>query len=226
MARRTPMQRFARWHIWLGWAAAVPLILWTLSGLFMTLRPIEEVRGEQVRRPPALISTTDLSAPRLPGPVKRLALTEQKGAAVWVVTDNAGNQARYAADGMPIPPVGEAEARELAAATYAGQAPLVSVQRFAADTPPLELRRERPSWQAVFEDGTHIYIDADTGEVLALRTRFWRAFDFMWGLHILDPFGRENSSHALLWIFSLISLISCLLGTTLLFRRRRSPFKG
>ena len=39
------MQRFARWHIWLGWAAAIPLLLWTISGLFMTLRPIEQVRG-------------------------------------------------------------------------------------------------------------------------------------------------------------------------------------
>ena len=29
------MQRFARWHIWLGWAIAVPLVMWTLSGLVM-----------------------------------------------------------------------------------------------------------------------------------------------------------------------------------------------
>lgn len=222
MARRTPMQRFARWHIWLGWLAAIPLILWTLSGLFMTLRPIEDVRGEQLRRPAALIPTANLTAPRLPGPVKRLTLTEQKGAAVWVVTDNAGNQARYAADGMPIPPVGEAEARELARATFAGDAALVSLQRFGADAAPLDLRRERPSWQAAFADGTHIYIDAETGEVLALRSKWWRAYDFMWGLHIMDPLGRENASHPLLWLFSVIALVSSVLGTTLLFRRRRT----
>ena len=222
MARRTLMQRFARWHIWLGWAAALPLILWTLSGLVMTLRPIEEVRGEQLRRPAAPIAMVDVSAPRLPGPVKRLTLSEQKGAPVWLVTDAQGDQARYAADGMPLPPVGEAEARELARVVYAGPAKLETITHFPADRSPLELRRERPSWQVAFADGSHVYIDADTGEVLALRTRFWRLFDFMWGLHILDPFEREDSSHPLLWLFSSIALMTSLIGTALLFRRRRA----
>ncbi len=216
------MQRFARWHIWLGWAAAIPLLLWTISGLFMTLRPIEQVRGEQLRKPPALLQTANLAAPRLASPVKRLALAEQHGVSVWLATDSAGNQARYAADGLPIPPVGEAEARELAQAVYAGKAALQTITHFAADAAPLDLRKDRPSWQAVFADGTHIYIDADTGEVLALRTGYWRAYDFMWGLHIMDPVGREDTSHALLWIFSVIALISSLLGSTLLFRRRKA----
>ena len=216
------MQRFARWHIWLGWAAAIPLLLWTISGLFMTLRPIEQVRGEQLRRAPALLQTANLAAPRLASPVKRLALAEQHGVSVWLATDSAGNQARYAGDGLPIPPVGEAEAEELAVAAYAGKAALQTITHFSADAAPLDLRKDRPSWQAAFADGTHIYIDADTGEVLALRTGYWRAYDFMWGLHIMDPLGRENTSHALLWIFSVIALISSLLGSTLLFRRRKA----
>jgi hypothetical protein len=215
------MQHLARWHIWLGWAAALPLILWTVSGLFMTLRPIEEVRGGDLRRPPALLQTANLNAPRLAAPVKRLALTEQHGASVWVVTDKTGNQSRFAADGMPIPPVGEAEARELAQSAYAGTAGLQAITHFAADAAPLDLRKERPSWQAAFSDGTHVYIDAETGEVLALRSSYWRAYDFMWGLHIMDPVGREDSSHVLLWLFAAVALVSCLLGATLLFRRRR-----
>jgi PepSY-associated TM region len=222
MAARSPMQRFARWHIWLGWAAALPLLLWTISGLFMTLRPIEHVRGEALRREPALIQTANLNPPRLPGPVKRLALAAQHGVPVWLVTDASGEQARFTGDGMPIPPVGEAEAGRLAKASYAGPASLTGLQRFDADSAPLELRRPRPSWQAKFADGTHLYIDADTGEILALRTGWWRAYDFMWGLHIMDPAGRENTSHVLLWLFSVVALVSCLLGTTLLFRRRRA----
>ncbi|MBN8500622.1 MAG: PepSY domain-containing protein [Sphingomonadales bacterium] len=216
------MQRFARWHIWLGWLAALPLILWTASGLFMTLKPIEEVRGAHLRRAEPLIATASLRAPHLPVPVKRMALSAQHGRPIWLVTDNRGEQSRFAADGMPLPPVAEAEARTLAAATYAGPARLDAITRFAADAAPIDLRRARPSWQAAFADGTRIYVDADTGEVLAVRTRWWRAFDFMWGLHIMDPLGRENSSHVLLWFFAALALISSLLGTTLLFRRRRS----
>ena len=40
----------------------------------------------------------------------------------------------------------------------------------------------------------------------------WRAFDFMWGLHILDPAGREDSSHPLL-----IALAGLGLGPTFPF---------
>ena len=51
------MQRLARWHIWLGWLVAIPLLMWTLTGLFMALRPIEDVRGEKwLARPAAEIS--------------------------------------------------------------------------------------------------------------------------------------------------------------------------
>jgi hypothetical protein len=49
MARRPIMHRLARWHIWLGWVVAIPLLLWTISGLIMVARPIEVVRGTTLR---------------------------------------------------------------------------------------------------------------------------------------------------------------------------------
>ena len=49
MASGRWMARYARWHIWLGWLVGVPLLLWTLSGVAMVARPIEEVRGEHLR---------------------------------------------------------------------------------------------------------------------------------------------------------------------------------
>ena len=36
-----------RWHIWLGWIAAIPILLWVVSGLIMVVRPIEEVSGRR-----------------------------------------------------------------------------------------------------------------------------------------------------------------------------------
>ena len=44
------MRLFAKWHIWLGWLIGVPLIIWTLTGLVMVSRPIEEVRGTHLRK--------------------------------------------------------------------------------------------------------------------------------------------------------------------------------
>ncbi|MFM5918543.1 MAG: hypothetical protein ACKOOL_13560 [Novosphingobium sp.] len=216
------MRRFARWHIWLGWIAAIPILLWLASGLFMAARPIEDVRGENLRRMPRAMAATGLTLPHIPGPLTRLQLSEQLGRPVWLVTDSAKNQARFAGEsGAPLGPVGAVEAQRLAAAAFVGTSALTGVRKFGAAQAPLDLRKSRPSWQASFADGTHVYIDADTGEVLALRTRFWRAYDFMWGLHIMDPRTRENSSNVLLWLFGSVALVSCLIGGALLFRRRR-----
>ena len=220
--RRRLMPRFARWHIWMGWIAALPLLLWIISGLFMAARPIEVVRGGALRTAAAPLPATGLVTPQRSGAVTRLTLADALGQPVWLVTGTDQVQARYSArDGAPLGPVSVIEARQLAEAAFAGASTLTAVRRFAADAAPLDLRRPRPSWQASFADGTHIYIDADTGEVLALRTRFWRAYDLMWGLHIMDPRTREDTSNVLLWVFGGIALVSCLLGSVLLFRRRK-----
>ena len=221
--RRPLLLRFARWHIWLGWIAAIPLLVWIISGLFMAARPIEVVRGGALRTAAAPLPATGLVTPQRAGAVTRMALAEALGQPVWLVTGTDQVQARYnARTGVPLGPVSVIEARQLAAAAFAGSSNITEVRRFAADAAPLDLRKPRPSWQARFADGTHVYIDADTGEVLALRTRFWRAYDFMWGLHIMDPRTREDTSNVLLWLFGGIALISCLLGSVLLFRRRKA----
>ena len=221
--RRRWMQRFARWHIWLGWIAALPVLLWLISGLFMAARPIDAVRGEALRRPVAAIAAAGLVTPQVAGAVSRLALAEQLGQPVWLVTGADKVQARFnARTGLRLGPVTANEAGQLARATFAGTSALSSVRHFAAEAAPLDLRRPRPSWQASFADGTHLYIDAETGEVLALRTRFWRAYDFMWGLHIMDPRTREDTSNVLLWLFGGIALGSAVLGSVLLFRRRKA----
>ena len=41
--------RLRRWHVWLGWLVGLPMLIWTVSGLVMVARPIEEVRGELER---------------------------------------------------------------------------------------------------------------------------------------------------------------------------------
>lgn len=101
---------------------------------------------------------------------------------------------------------------------------MVAVTRTSANRPPLDLRKQRPAWQVAFADGTHLYIDTDTGQMLALRTRWWRLYDWMWGLHIMDLKEREDSSHPLLIGFAALALVTTVLALILLplaSRRRR-----
>jgi hypothetical protein len=219
------MQRFARWHIWLGWIAAIPLIAWTASGLVMAARPIDEVRGTNLRsEPPALPEDNRFAVPEVDGAaVRKMTLLQRVDGPVWVIERVDGSiLASSAASGEQIQGVTPALARRIADAALRAPGPVVEVRRFEADANPIDLRRGRPAWQVRYADGLRVYVDADSGEVLALRTRWWRFYDVMWGLHIMDPAGRENAHNPLVWLFGASALVTSLFGATLLLRRRRA----
>ena len=226
MARQMFMQRFARWHIWLGWLVGVPILMWTVTGLFMVLRPIDEVRGENLRPAPAAMQTAGLVLPDGAGQVRDMTLAAQPDGPVWIVTEADGGRYRYSAqDGSLIPPVVKDEAQRIAAANYSGKATLEGVTYFPDDSPPADLRANIATWQARFSDGTNMYINDSTGEVLAIRTGWWRAYDVMWGLHIMDLKTREDAHHPVLIAFAALSVVGALLGCTLMFRRRKARVK-
>lgn len=217
------MRQLAKWHIWLGWLVGVPILMWTLTGLVMVARPIEEVRGEHLRTRASPMSSENLVLPRLTVPVESVELARQPSGPAWIVTEAGGGRFRYSArDGRLIAPVTRAEARRIAESAWAGEAALASLTYFPADSGPLDLRRPVASWQARFADGTHLYIEDATGQVLAVRTDWWRAYDFMWGLHIMDLQTREDTHHPLLILFAALATCGALIGCTLLFRRRKA----
>ncbi len=227
------MRRFARWHIWLGWLAGVPLLLWTLSGLVMVAKPIDEVRGDHLRRkiaveplPPGNPAPVVIELDAAPT-VREIRTAMHNGRAVTSVTRLDGSVARYdAMTAEELAPFSDVEARLLVARRIIGGNKIASVRLTDADKPPLDFRQPMAAWQVVLADGTHVYVGRDSGEIAAVRTRWWRVFDFMWGLHIMDLQTREDTHHPLLIGFAALALASCVLGLTLLFRRRRAPAKA
>jgi hypothetical protein len=215
-----------RIHLWLGWAVGVPMLFWTLSGLWMAARPIAEVRGTALRADPVpLALPATLAAPRIAG-ASGATIEMQGGRPRWIVALPGGAMRRAdAASGRALPPVDRREALALARAAYRPDSAIVGATRFAANAAPLELRRPRPSWQVAFADGNHLYLDPDTGSVLAVRTPQWRAYDWMWGLHIMDLGGREDTSHPILIGSAMLALVASLLAIVLLplavWKRRR-----
>ncbi|NJC34446.1 hypothetical protein GGR88_001960 [Sphingomonas jejuensis] len=215
-----------RIHLWLGWIVGVPLLLWTATGLFMVARPIEEVRGTALRRDPPPFVTGAAVVPAA-GPLRALQVEVGPAGPYWVATRADGSVARARMeDGSLLPPVSAQEARVIAAARYVPASPIVRVLRHAAEDAPIDLRQPRPSWQVRFEDGTNLYVDADSGRVLALRTRQWRWFDLMWGLHIMDVQSREDTSHPILIGFAAVSLVGVLIGIILMPMAARRKRQG
>jgi hypothetical protein len=212
-------QRLRRYHIWLGWIVGLPFLVWTLSGLVMVARPIEEVRGEGlIREAPPLASGLRPVPPAIgPRPVASLLLEPRSDGAKWVIRyADGGVRLADPATGRLLPGLTAADAARLVRARYAGKAAIAAVDRTAADRPPLDLRRKVEAWRVTMSDGTRFYLNAATGEILARRTGWWRFYDFMWGLHIMDPGGREDTHNPWVIGFGAIALATTILALALL----------
>ena len=215
--------KLMRWHVWLGWLIGVPIILWTASGLLMVAQPIETVRGNHLRSESPGLDAIQPVAPLLEGrQAKSLTLQQNSAGPYWVIAYTDGGKRRAdALTGALLPPVSATEANQLASAARSDTVAITSVVRFDADQAPLDQRSGRPSWQVIFDDDARFYFDAETGELLSVRTKFWRAFDFMWGLHIMDLQTREDTSHPILIGSAAIALLGSILGFVMLFTRRK-----
>ena len=215
-----------RYHLWLGWLVGVPLLLWTVSGLMMVARPIEEVRGTDLRAELAPLPATTVYPPAIHSAADSLTLKQTALGPRWIV---ALGEDRYAADprdGRRLPALDRAQAIAAAKAYRKPPARVTSAGLTDALHPPLDLRQPRPVWGVRFADGARFYIDADTGELLAVRTDFWRFYDVMWGLHIMDLQEREDSHHPILIVFAAISALATVLAVLLMIARyapRRRP---
>lgn len=228
MGQQRFMHRFAKWHIWLGWLVGIPVLMWTVTGLVMVAKPIEEVRGnhlrvESAKQPlPGDARIEVALPPGLTRPVRSVATSVERGEVVTSVTYMDDTVERYRPDGTRMAPISEIEARQIVARGIVGGERLVGSTRFDATHVPFDFRRPMPVWQVALEDGTHVYVGAETGNIEAVRTRWWRIFDFMWGLHIMDLQTREDTSHPVLIIFAGLGVVGSLLGCILMFRRRKS----
>ncbi|MGY8792195.1 MAG: hypothetical protein ACKVI9_00845, partial [Gammaproteobacteria bacterium] len=67
------------------------------------------------------------------------------------------------------------------------------------------------------QNDINAYVDAWTGEIVAIRSSSWRLWDLMWGLHIMDYVDRDNINNILMKVFSILALISSLSGVILFF---------
>ena len=60
-----------------------------------------------------------------------------------------------------------------------------------------------------------LYISAVTGQLVSARHNYWRLFDIMWMLHIMDYKTRENVQNPLLTVMSTLALLTALFGMAL-----------
>lgn len=136
------------------------------------------------------------------------------GPPVYEVATPGGAVLVDAASGATLSPLDARAIASLARAYYAGRGSLASVRLLETDLPGEIRGRQPPVWRADFDDwlATSLYLHPDTGRLLARRHRFWRWFDLLWSLHIMDYRERENVNNGLLRVAAALGLVTALSG--------------
>ena len=142
-------RQLRRWHIWFGWIVGIPFLVWTVSGLLMVWKPIEEVRGTALLADPAPFEiATPPVAPVVVGrKLASLTLEPRAAGPLWVLSfADGGSRLADPATGALLPSLGSADAVREVMTRYRGTATVASVTRTDAGHPPLDLRRPVATW--------------------------------------------------------------------------------
>ena len=209
-------------HKWLGLFVGLQVVIWSLSGVYMTVVHIDTIHGDQFVRhqqPPGVDAGTlrDPIALASSSGAENIRLAWMGHRPVYVLTGKAGERVVDAKGGEAVARPMEKQIRALARSYYTGAEPIASA-RLITDIPGEIRGRKPPLWRVEFEHWNKptLYLSPTTGELVSRRHELWRVFDFVWMLHIMDYAERENVNNPVLRIFTWSALLLALSGAWLL----------
>ena len=206
-------------HKYLSILISIQLLLWTISGIYFAFNQIELVRGEQYRLPQ--VFSIDLSKINLVlDSVKSIQVARRFGEEILIVRKEAGTE-YLNLEGVALEKLSREEAKSIVS-SVTSLTPL-AVEEINDPEPGSEYRgRNLPLFKVITQDQENdeinVYVDAISGQVVAIRSEQWRLWDLMWGLHIMDWETRDEINNWLLKLFSVLALISSLTGVFIFFR--------
>jgi uncharacterized iron-regulated membrane protein len=215
-------------HKWLALLVGAQVLVWLFSGLYMVLVDIDFIHGD-----PLVKNTRQVLAPETLPALKLAELsTAYPGASELGVKPVLGRpfytvttpQARYlieASSARVVSPLRTTMATDIARYHYRGDAKVAKASLITSDAPMEVGARALPLWRIDFDDrlATSFYIDPYSGALVTRRHLYWRIFDFLWMLHIMDYGGRSDIHHPLLWSAQVAGLLLAVTGAWLLMRR-------
>jgi uncharacterized iron-regulated membrane protein len=223
-------------HKWFGLVIGLQILIWLATGLYMVIVDLDFIHGDTlvknirqtITAPDSDLLNTPILRSRYPD-ATQIALKPVMGKTLYTVTTPG---ARYLLDpetGEVLSPLDEKTARDIATFHFNGAARILNAALITT-SPPMEIQTRRlPLWRIDFDDrfSTSFYIDPHTGTLVTRRHQYWRIFDFMWMLHIMDYDERSDAHNLLLKTAQVTGLIFAITGAWLLFysfsgRRKKS----
>lgn len=214
-------------HKWLALIAGIQVLIWSVSGLYMTVVDLDIIHGDHlVKEQKAAIID---SAKIIPiskhiieqlAPIQSIKLKVYFGQSVYEIHSNKKitivDALTGEIKGNLTAKVIELQANEI----YAGEANISSIDLLAAY--PGEIGgRKQPVWRVQYDDWSQatLYFHPQSGRLISKRTDLWRTFDFFWLLHIMELWDADGYTGLLFRLFSIVSMLMALFGSWLLFYR-------
>ena len=206
-------RNFRTWHRRIALIASIQLLAWTVSGIYFAFIDIEGVRGtpHRMQVPSAAMDFSQLD---WLGNDASQAILQFRNPDELIVGLKDENGVRWHdRRGQSLAILTETEAMVLADTRTdlrPDVAEWVDVEILGA-----EYRgRELPLWRVYQGANPSLvaYIDAYSGDVVAIRSTLWRWWDFLWSLHIMDYDDRDDIGTWLLKLFSVLALLTAVAG--------------
>jgi len=225
-------------HKWLGLVIGLQVLIWLASGLYMVVVDLDFIHGDPLVKntqqtitvPASTLVTTATLRQQYPD-ATMIGLRPVMGDTFFTITTPENRYLVNPQTGEVISPLNEETARAIAAFYYNGNNPVHSI-KLLTDDPPREIgRRPLPLWRVDFDDrfNTSFYIDPYSGALSTRRHRYWRIFDFLFMLHIMDYDERTDVHNLLLQVAQFTGVAFGIAGLWLLFysfkRRRKAVVK-
>lgn len=229
--------RVRKVHKLTGLLLGIQLSFWIISGIYFSWIPLDTVRGRDManeKEVPDLQIGKTIPIKKVKG-IDKLTIQEVRlvmspsSQLVYRVRTGTEWVSFDAESGERLPVLSEVEISEIAKRDYRENAIVKSIQ-LVKEQAPQEFKGSLPVYLVEMDDfrGTNLYFDPTSGEILARRNHYWRVFDFLWMLHILDFGERENFNNSLLRAFSLFSILIVVSGYGIYFslKLKNSTFKN
>jgi hypothetical protein len=226
--------RLRKLHKWLSCLTGLQLLLWLASGCYMVLININFIHGNHL---------VDMSGYRFEAPTglsysfADVQTAHPQARDISLYWDGQAPRYKFIEDGRlqvidvvkgePVAALGREQAIARARMVYRGAGEMSDVGLFTTDLPREISPRLAPVWQINFADAAHtsLYVSAVTGELTSQRHDYWRLFDILWMLHIMDYESREDVHNLPLRLLACLGLLTALAGLALLYVSFRRPSK-
>ncbi|MGV8939957.1 MAG: PepSY domain-containing protein [Lysobacter sp.] len=211
-------------HKWVGLIIGLQFVIWTASGLLMSVFDSATVANQHhlapapqaLPWPEGAVSPATVVA-KESRPVRTIETHWLAAAPVYRLSDGDNSWLADIRNGNPVP-VTPADVAAIAARDYVGDGRAALPELMQETT--YEVRGHMgPIWRVAFSDNdaTTLYVSGQDGQILERRNDTWRVFDFAMMLHFMDYTRQQDFNNPIIVAAGVGGLWLALSGIWLFF---------